>query len=168
MNSSTVKDSDFDVAWDADAPRGRMTKWDDIKAYVFAGNATFTLLSVSTQNRFTYKVRKPKDDEERTAKWGESFFVSLLRGPSNEDDFAYMGVIDKKGFHATNKSRMGPEAPSWKAFAYFLARMAAGGEPSTTMEFWHEGRCGRCGRKLTVPVSVARGIGPECAERMAA
>jgi hypothetical protein len=28
---------------------------------------------------------------------------------------------------------------------------------------WHEGRCGRCGRKLTVPESIESGFGPECA-----
>ena len=32
-----------------------------------------------------------------------------------------------------------------------------------TVEVWHEGICGRCGRKLTVPESVERGLGPECA-----
>jgi hypothetical protein len=30
----------------------------------------------------------------------------------------------------------------------------------------HEGRCGKCGRLLTVPESVETGIGPECAKRM--
>jgi len=32
----------------------------------------------------------------------------------------------------------------------------------------HEGKCGRCGRKLTVPLSIETGIGPECASKMAA
>jgi hypothetical protein len=27
---------------------------------------------------------------------------------------------------------------------------------------WHEGRCGRCGRRLTVPESIESGYGPEC------
>src|SRR5262249_13335004 len=26
----------------------------------------------------------------------------------------------------------------------------------------HEGRCGRCGRRLTVPESIESGYGPEC------
>jgi len=33
------------------------------------------------------------------------------------------------------------------------------------LEIWHEGRCGRCNRKLTVPASIALGIGPECGQR---
>jgi len=27
---------------------------------------------------------------------------------------------------------------------------------------FHEGACGRCGRTLTVPESIASGFGPEC------
>jgi hypothetical protein len=30
------------------------------------------------------------------------------------------------------------------------------------LEVWHEGRCGRCNRKLTVPASIESGFGPEC------
>jgi hypothetical protein len=32
----------------------------------------------------------------------------------------------------------------------------------------HEGRCCRCGRKLTVPESIETGLGPECASRLEA
>ena len=35
-------------------------------------------------------------------------------------------------------------------------------------EMLHEGRCGRCARRLTVPASVASGIGPECAKMVCA
>ena len=34
------------------------------------------------------------------------------------------------------------------------------------LEVWHEGRCGRCNRALTVPESIASGIGPECAKHV--
>jgi hypothetical protein len=30
----------------------------------------------------------------------------------------------------------------------------------------HENHCGRCGRTLTVPESVERGIGPDCLAKM--
>lgn len=38
----------------------------------------------------------------------------------------------------------------------------AGGVIPPSLEVWHEGRCGRCGRALTVPESIASGIGPVC------
>ena len=147
-------------------PAGRLTTWEAVRRFVYAGNATFTLRS--GQERYTYRVRKPKDTPESLTRYGSSWFVSLLRGPSNEDDYAYMGVIDNKGFHATKNSRMGLEARSWKWFARFFVLLAEGkdGDVPPTLEFWHESRCGRCGRKLTVPESVESGLGPECAGRM--
>jgi hypothetical protein len=33
-------------------------------------------------------------------------------------------------------------------------------------EVMHEGRCACCGRPLTVPESIERGIGPDCWEKM--
>jgi hypothetical protein len=143
--------------------RGRLTDWLDIHRFVFGGNATFTLAGKT--ERYTFKVTALKEARQDGLK---IWFVSLLRGPDNESDYTYMGVLkmtsyDAPSFHRTAKSRVAETAQSWVAFKWFVGRMNKGGEPCTALEFWHEGRCCRCGRKLTVPGSVKRGIGPECA-----
>lgn len=149
-----------------------LTSWADIHQVVFGGNSRFTLVSTKTGARFTYRVTAKKyktpEDQKALAKYGQSWFVSLLRGPDNGADYAYMGVMDNGGFHATKNSRVGREADSHKAFDFFLKRMRAGGRPCSTMQFWREGRCYRCGRALTVPHSIEVGLGPECEGRMAA
>jgi len=33
-------------------------------------------------------------------------------------------------------------------------------------QVWHEGRCGACNRKLTVPDSISAGLGPKCASNL--
>src|ERR1019366_4832357 len=53
------------------------------------------------------------------------------------------------------------------AWNYLWDRVLRGLLPAN-LEVWHEGKCGRCGRKLTVPESIERGIGPECERLMAA
>jgi hypothetical protein len=50
------------------------------------------------------------------------------------------------------------------AMNWVLDHLSEGEMPPLT-EIWHEGRCGRCGRKLTVPDSIAIGIGPDCLTR---
>lgn len=139
---------------------GRLSAAASAKQFVLAGHATFTIRSRVTGTRFTYKVVKCKSNPV--------WFVSLLRGPSNENDYCYMGVIRAGvSFHVTTKSTVKPEAPSAKAFVWFWRNLVGGVLPDS-VELWHEGRCGRCGRKLTVPSSIESGIGPECAARMAA
>lgn len=52
-----------------------------------------------------------------------------------------------------------------RGFAWFWANLARGTFPDT-FEFWHEGRCAACARRLTVPQSIATGYGPDCSERL--
>lgn len=122
-----------------------------IRAFVLAGNARFTVKNPQTGNRFTYRVRKhPRSDV---------WFVSVLTGANNESDYRYAGIIDERGqFRITAKSINGM---STQAFAWLWWRTQADLKIAP-VEVWHEGRCGRCGRALTVPESIASGIGPVC------
>jgi len=146
---------------------GQMTSPEDIKAFMLAGNATFTLVSVKSGTRFTYRVRSAPEDTSAV-----SHFVSLLTEPDNNNGYKYMGHIFRRDGNYVHgrKSHIGTDAPSAKAFNWFYQKVVAEQKvPSELgLEFWHEGRCGACGRKLTVPESIARGLGPECAGKMAA
>lgn len=124
--------------------------------FILAGKAVFTLRSNRTGTRFTYKVRKPSEDKPGPPVW----FVSLLTGPNNEGDYQYLGIIRDGQFQLTGKSKAKKDAPSVVAFSWFLRFAAKGEDPH--VELWHAGRCGRCGRTLTVPESVDAGFGPEC------
>lgn len=127
----------------------------DIQTYVFAGNAIFTVLNPLTGNRFTYKVRCLENEDG-------SFsppFVSILSGQDNNDNYTYIGFIRGSEFiHAGQKTKVSRDAPSVQAFIWFLHNIK---DPQPA-EVWHEGRCGRCGRKLTVPDSIQSGLGPVC------
>jgi len=126
------------------------------KAFVLAGNAVFTLRSAKTGTRFTYRVRAGKGE-------GAPHFVSVLTGADNTGDYTYLGCIFEGGrFVVTSKSRISREVPSAVAFAWAWTRLSEGRELGAC-ELWHEGRCGRCGRALTVPESIANGLGPVCA-----
>lgn len=128
------------------------------KAFVLAGNARVTLQSAATGARFTYRVRVSDD--------GGLYFVSVLTGADNESDYEYLGVIRADAFAHGKKSRLSREAPSARAFAWAWPHLAAGRCPDV-LTVWHEGRCGRCNRPLTVPASIASGFGPECIEKVA-
>jgi len=132
----------------------RLETADAIAEFLFAGNATVTLVSEKTGARFTYRVRGSDD--------GMCHFVSLLSGSDNEGDYQYLGHFRGGYYSHGRKSRIGENAPGAVAFAWFGRHLLAGILP-LGLQVWHEGRCGACNRKLTVPSSIAAGLGPECA-----
>jgi len=136
-----------------------------IRRFLLAGNAYFTLRSLTTGSRFTFRVSRADGEDA-----GRPWFVALLRGASNESDYSYLGTIFPAGtgfrFVHGRKSKISKDAPSARAFEWFASRLASATDFPGTFEFWHEGRCCRCGRRLTVPESIASGVGPDCAGRV--
>lgn len=139
--------------------QAQFTEANAVRTFATAGNARFTLVSKKTGTRFTYKVKAGTDDR---------FFVSVLTGSDNESDYVYIGTIFADGaFRHGSKSTIGKDAKSVQAFAFVWARIIKG-ELHSEVECWHEGRCGKCGKTLTVPSSIESGLGPECAKKGAA
>jgi hypothetical protein len=142
------------------------TSIEDARQFALAGNAIITLQSLRSGLHFTYKIAQP-DAERQEAKGfvpQQIWFVKLLAsGSADEGDFVYLGMIgsDKK-FRLTKASRANDSSPSVKALRFFLGLS----ELHPELAIRHEGRCGRCGRTLTVPSSIDRGIGPDCAKIM--
>jgi len=137
-----------------------LTNLEDISRFVHGGNAVFTLVSKATGTRYTYKVRSAKDDKDLK-------FVSVMYGSDNTSHYAYFGMLRGKHFqHATKKTTIVKSDIRAHAFAWFNYWLVQE-RLMDTLEFWHEGKCACCGRRLTVPESIASGIGPECAKRYA-
>jgi hypothetical protein len=139
-------------------------------SFVLAGNATCSLRSKGTGTHYTYRVNRAKAREGQTEApllW----FVGLLTGPNNREDYNYIGVISARGnndvpvFRTTAKTR-NPDSPSVKGFKWFSRNLFGPGAKLGQVEFWHEGTCGKCGRALTDPTSLECGIGPVCRKRM--
>lgn len=137
------------------------TSIESAREFALAGNAILTISSLKTGNRFTYRVRQATDKETK-APIADMYFVSLLNGPDNENDYCYLGMVRNGRFTLTKASKGGETAPSVVAFKFFMSTPIL----HPQMEIRHEGFCGRCGRKLTVPESIDAGIGPECIKMM--
>ncbi len=130
-----------------------------IMQFIYGGKAVFTLRSTETNSRFTYRVNEKVEAGRPTV-----YFVGLLAGPDNESDYTYLGWIKANQFGLTKKSfqnGLTEQTPSVKAFAWAFGNFAKCIVPEK-LEFWHAGRCARCGRPLTVPQSIEDGFGPEC------
>lgn len=134
--------------------RGQLTAITAIRRYALAGEAVFTLESARTGNRLTFKVQQPDPEQPH--------FVKVLTGSNNVKDFTYLGTIFSGSTYRHGfRSRISLDALSEKVFSYFWRHLIVG-DLTDELRVWHEGKCGRCGRSLTVPESIESGIGPVC------
>lgn len=163
----------------AEGLKGRLTTIVGLRKFVLAGNATFTIRSKLTGVRYTFKVRR-KEGTDLGGLPHNFWFCSLLTGEDNEGDYSYFGYIFSRPAgsqdeyvyrHGGAKAKVGENAPSMVAWDYFIKLFTGGWVNEVRqrhldkIEVWHEGKCGACGRKLSVPESISSGFGPECIRR---
>lgn len=141
--------------------------------FITAGRAIFTISNETSGERYTFKVtRKDPDATSQGGQYRQAtvWFVALLTGPDNEADYNYMGLLvpTTGQVRLTRASRYLPETKPVKVFNFFIPRIFAGRGLPAGYAVRHEGKCGRCGRTLTVPESIDSGFGPECAGKIGA
>jgi hypothetical protein len=132
----------------------KIIKTKEALKFIFAGKSIVTFLNTNTGNRFTYKIKQAKDSN--------LFFVSVLTNP---DVYSYIGICLEGNFKNGKKSNISPDSQSVKVFQYMLKRLVTDTLPDF-LEVWHEGFCGKCGKRLTVPSSILTGIGPDCIKKL--
>lgn len=157
----------------------QITEPEALEPFLLGGRATVTLVSKQTGRRFTFKVEQRRVRSRRTdeaeAEYRERMaaaqagprFVKVMTGPDNETHYTYVGHIDEeRRFRLDRRSQLAATAPSVTAWRWFWQAVVAKSQKVTEQcEVWHDGRCSRCGRKLTVPGSISTGLGPVCAEK---
>jgi len=139
------------------------------KDFITAGKAIFTI-EIPLQHRkdvahYTFKVSKVENDK------GTVFFVKVLTGPDNSLDYTYLGMLLPQNgeIKITKKSKYSDNSYVVRLLSRTIKALWQDREAdilAAGFDIHHEGRCGRCGRKLTVPESVKTGLGPECAGRI--
>ena len=88
----------------------------------------------------------------------------LLTSP---EEYTYLGLIKagQNEVFPTKKSVYKKDSGPMAALNFLFKQAARPAFPPNFV-VRHDGRCGRCGRQLTVPSSIDKGIGPECATKM--
>lgn len=127
------------------------------REFVLAGNATFTVKNHQTGNEFTYRVVQNATDYNRP------HWVSVMF----ECEYKNVGVIfDTVNFRHYAKCHLLKTSPEWKAFNWVWDMLTNDTPMPEFVTLKHEGKCGRCGRKLRVTESIVNGIGPVCAKKL--
>lgn len=147
--------------------------------FFFAGKAIFTVKNLRTEEHKTFmiKVTKPNERFPRP-----TTLLMLMTGTDNTRHYSYVGKIIRKSIPAaqaydrkdhvagtvemTPGSKFPETAEQVKAGRWIVDRLWHDKEWPDHFEVKHAGFCGRCGKLLTNPESIDRGIGPECWGKM--
>lgn len=143
--------------------------------YMLAGKSVVTLKNEQTSNRFTYRIKRLPQNK-RYNKRNDIWWVSVLTGSDNERCYQFIGSVKVKGIHQhciedanrnywylhSDKSKITSDAQSVKVFNYVLQHLVAG-NLNECVSIYHDNKCGKCRKSLTVPSSTIVGLGPYCA-----
>lgn len=133
-----------------------------IKQFILAGKAIFTIKNEDTKKRFTYRVVKLAEEKKKIKEMQDLWFVNVLTGPENTKDYSYAGTLfNNLHYKHSLKAKIGEDAQSIIVFKWFLQHLSHNSVPEF-ISVYHEGKCARCGKILTVPESIESGYGPEC------
>ena len=123
----------------------------DPDRFIKAGNALFTVRNEKTGNRLTFHVKKVKD---------KAIWFVMHRNSQNK--YVYIGTIFDRTFRLTKNSCVNIDSLAFKSFLWINEIINSGQQFGQNIVFLHVGRCGRCGKLLTVPESILAGYGPVC------
>lgn len=126
--------------------------------FLEGGHAIFTVANGKGEH-FTFRIGR-KDDTQ-------PLFVGLLTGPDNEASYTYMGVFTPAtaSIRLTAKSKFTSDSKPVKVAGWAVKQVATQATLPVGYTIQHAGKCCVCGRTLTTPESIDRGIGPECIKK---
>ena len=125
----------------------------DIYEYIHGGHGVVTLQAPGGKH-FTYCFKKP----HRESNFREgTLFAYCIEG---KNEYNYVGMYDVKSFRKTANSEYDEDSEQFKGAQYIIYMSLK--DFNTPMKLYHEGVCCLCGKKLTNPESIERGIGPQC------
>lgn len=125
---------------------------EDALKYIMGGKAGFTILNIKTGKQFSYTTYAKK-------------YVHYVFYCGE-----YIGYISKKSKVFAEsmvdlKNLLSPKDQSALQFKWIWDRLNESKLPNT-IQFYHHGTCSVCGKPLTDPESIKRGMGNICASRI--
>ena len=136
------------------------------KTFILAGKAIFTIHNAEGKH-YTYRINSKPDRNDKTKK---VYFASLLTGPDNMSSYTYIGILNAEQgkIFPTQASQYNFDSLPIKVLNWGLKVIFQNSHHSLPPNYGikHEGRCGRCARRLTTPESIDSGIGPECIKKV--
>jgi Family of unknown function (DUF6011) len=126
-----------------------------------AGRVTVTMKSLKSGEHLTLTLKcSVKNDK---GKWKNVPFAEATHVYITQGDGSWGSNKIATFYTKTGKIYFTSLSPAWRFAAKHSILASRSGQQDTSMyEIREASRCGKCGKPLTDPVSIERGIGPTC------
>lgn len=140
-----------------------MIATDQFPRLLLAGKSTLTLRNPARGTHIRVRMYNRKDHS--TGKPSSCYFLKVSLLGDGDAGYKYAGAYfsDSKRFKAAPELEVDPPLA---AVVSLILRAIDTPNVLSAAEIMHEGKCCRCGRKLTHPESIETGLGPECGGRV--
>jgi hypothetical protein len=135
--------------------------------FLLAGKAVFTIAN-NKGDHYTFKVRRVESEyPANSGKQSVTYFVSV-KSSGGTWPYRYIGLLNKDtgAIRCTPKSEFVTGTKEYNVAAWACATVIGHKLLPDGYKIEHAGQCGKCGKTLTDPLSIERGIGPDCWETL--
>lgn len=139
-------------------------KYEHLKNFLQGGKASFIIVNTNSNNHLGFKIKfKEIKDKLDKSKIVNKLYYVYYKSHSN----IYIGFIDKEFNYFKRKANLEDDF-NIKAtiFDNFFRIVYKLNKLPNDVEVFHTGQCCRCGRELTDPIYMEKGIGKICAEKL--
>lgn len=145
------------------------------KGFLFAGRATLVAENANTDEHFTFRVGSAESEWPLGSGQKHITYFLNVKAPGgkrwpngSQSPWRYIGILRKEDGHIkpTGKSEFTKGDKFYDVAAWTVRAVVEGKMLPAGYAIRHAGKCGKCGRELTDPESLDRGIGPDCWEQM--
>jgi hypothetical protein len=134
----------------------------EVKPLIPAGTYT-VVLDGDTSDRVTLRFQDAKEGFlERAHMPKGTQIVSYLMGSDNETDYIGFGFVVGARYTIWSRFRNADQSRLQRALAFMVEGTDEERREAGMTYALESSTCYRCGRALTVPVSIGRGLGPVC------
>lgn len=140
-----------------------------LTSYIMGGNCRITIeddlrhdshVHVDIRRRFKRFVG---DDGDKYRQYDKYLTISLVSG-RHRNDIGRIAVMDRKDFEIECGAH-----PLLKSLKEVISRLGMEGDVNNIeslkyVSFSHDGKCGKCRKRLTTPTSIESGFGAVCNE----
>lgn len=114
------------------------------------------------KNYVTVRIKRPGANSN----WHGKVLVEFLSGSDNDHDFTAFGELTPGGVRVWGRFKDSPRAGVYAQAVEVVVNGTRDAREAAGLAYaMASGNCYRCGRTLTVPASIHRGLGPDCAAR---